>query len=69
MTEYAMAKAAGELLCADMNRFMSGIHVDFARLPSLATDQNPSMTPLEVEPTFDVMPPIVRRVQLRPLSS
>lgn len=69
MTEYAMVKAAGELLCADMNRFMSGIHVDFARLPSLATDQNPSMTPLEVEPTFEVMPPIIRRVQLRPLSS
>lgn len=68
MTEYAMAKAAGELLCADMNRFMGGVHVDFARLPSLATDQNASMTPLDVQPTFDVMLPIIRRVQLRPLS-
>jgi len=65
MTEYAMAKAAGELLCADMNRFMNGIHVDFARLPSLATDQNPSMAPLEAQPTVDVMAPIIRRVQLR----
>ena len=51
-----------------MNRFMGGVHVDFARLPSLATDQNASMTPLDVQSTFDVMPPIIRRVQLRPLS-
>ena len=40
LAEYAMAKAAGETLCAEINAAMAPIRVQVARLPQLATDQN-----------------------------
>jgi acyl dehydratase/NAD(P)-dependent dehydrogenase (short-subunit alcohol dehydrogenase family) len=39
MTEYAMAKVAGEQLCDDINRFMPGVGVVVKRLPRILTDQ------------------------------
>jgi len=39
MTEYAMAKAAGEILCADLNRFEPRVRVIVSRLPRVLTDQ------------------------------
>jgi NAD(P)-dependent dehydrogenase (short-subunit alcohol dehydrogenase family) len=39
MTEYAMAKAAGEVLCADLNKFEHRVRVIVSRLPRILTDQ------------------------------
>jgi nucleoside-diphosphate-sugar epimerase len=49
LTEYAMAKAAGEQLCRDLNAAIPDLRVIVDRLPPLATDQNP-----DVEETGDI---------------
>lgn len=43
IVEYAMAKAAGEQLCMDMTRDLTPFRAVVARLPRLATDQNPGL--------------------------
>lgn len=63
MTEYAMAKAAGERLCSDMNKFMAPLHVTAARLPRLLTDQTAGITPSEIADPLAVLLPLVRHVQ------
>ncbi|MGD0628260.1 MAG: SDR family NAD(P)-dependent oxidoreductase [Terracidiphilus sp.] len=63
MTEYTMAKAAGEVLCADMNAFQAPLRVIVKRLPRLATDQTASNTAAESALALDTMLPIVREVQ------
>lgn len=63
MTEYTMAKAAGEILCADMNAFMPSLRVIVKRLPRLLTDQTASNTAAETTSPIDIMLPIVREVQ------
>jgi acyl dehydratase len=49
MTEYAMAKAAGESLCADINAQWAPTHVTVKRLPRLPTDQTASLTAVKTE--------------------
>jgi hypothetical protein len=66
MTEYTMAKAAGEVLCADMNVSMTPTRVTVSRLPRLPTDQTASVTAVEAGDPVDVMLPIVREVQSWP---
>lgn len=39
MTEYAMAKAAGEVLISDLNAKSSKVHVISSRLPRMGSDQ------------------------------
>ncbi len=63
MTEYTMAKAAGEILCADMNAFMPSTRVIVRRLPRLLTDQTASNTASETTRPIDTMLPILREVQ------
>ena len=63
MTEYSMAKAAGEILCDNMNRANSGIHVLVDRLPRLLTDQTATVSPHGNADPFEVMLPIIRKVQ------
>ena len=65
-TEYAMAKAAGEVLCADMNLSLASMHVTVRRLPRLPTDQTASVVPVEAALPVDVMLPIIREVQSWP---
>ena len=65
MTEYAMAKAAGEVLAADMTRSLPGVIVESVRLPRLATDQTVSMIEQEVGSPAAAMLPIVERVEGR----
>lgn len=62
MTEYSMSKAAAEVLCADLARFIPRAIVFTERLPRLPTDQTSSA--LQVKPInpVDVMLPILRRV-------
>jgi len=66
MTEYTMAKAAGEVLCADMNVWLAPTHVTVTRLPRLPTDQTASVTPAESADPLETMLPIIREVQSWP---
>jgi len=66
MTEYAMSKAAGEVLCAEMNASLAPLHVTVARLPRLATDQTASFSGQDAALPLDAMLPIVRDVQAWP---
>jgi NAD(P)-dependent dehydrogenase (short-subunit alcohol dehydrogenase family) len=66
MTEYAMAKAAGEVLCADINTSLSPMHVTVSRLPRLPTDQTTSVTAMEMDNPIETMLPIIREVQSWP---
>jgi NAD(P)-dependent dehydrogenase (short-subunit alcohol dehydrogenase family) len=60
--EYSMAKAAGELLCAEMNRFGSGIRVMARRLPRILTDQTASVISMPNSDASELMLPIVREM-------
>jgi NAD(P)-dependent dehydrogenase (short-subunit alcohol dehydrogenase family) len=66
MTEYAMAKAAGEVLCTDINEYLSPTHVTVNRLPRLPTDQTATVTEIDVADPIEAMLPIVREVQSWP---
>jgi hypothetical protein len=59
MLEYSMAKAAGELLCADLGRFEPYLRVKVARLPRMLTDQTATIVPVESSDAFDVMLPFI----------
>lgn len=65
MTEYSMAKAAGEVLCADMNETLAPLYITVRRLPRLPTDQTAAVTAVEVADPVETMLPIIREVQLR----
>jgi acyl dehydratase/NAD(P)-dependent dehydrogenase (short-subunit alcohol dehydrogenase family) len=62
MTEYAMSKAAGEVLCADMQTYLRGVRILARRLPRLATDQTSSLVPVRTADSLHVMLPIVREM-------
>jgi NADP-dependent 3-hydroxy acid dehydrogenase YdfG len=64
MIEYSMAKAAGEILCSDMNRFMRDVHVVVKRLPRILTDQTATVMPVESSDPLDVMLPIIRELHV-----
>jgi NAD(P)-dependent dehydrogenase (short-subunit alcohol dehydrogenase family) len=62
-TEYAMAKAAGEILCANMNQFLPDVQVISRRLPRILTDQTSTIGMThEAAGAIDVMLPIVREM-------
>lgn len=63
MTEYAMAKAAGETLCADLAAFQPGMRVLVHRLPRLLTDQTATTVQVETAPAEQVMLPLIRQTQ------
>lgn len=63
MTEYSMAKAAGEVLSEDINRYMQGVRVVVYRLPRLPTDQTLSVVPVRCADPLEVILPIIRDVQ------
>jgi hypothetical protein len=69
MTEYTMAKAAGEILCADMSDTMAPLHVTSRRLPRLLTDLTAGIVPAETADPIATMLPIIREVQSWPHSS
>ncbi|MHB2208445.1 SDR family NAD(P)-dependent oxidoreductase [Methylobacterium sp. CM6257] len=55
LTEYAMAKAAGEVLCSDLPRLLKNVRVQVRRLPRLQTDQTSSVQPVETGSAIDEM--------------
>ncbi len=62
MTEYTMAKAAGEILCADMQSFESPGPILVQRLPRLPTDQTATLSRVDAADPINVMLAIVREV-------
>ena len=65
--EYAMAKAAGETLCAEMNLAWAPLHVTVDRLPRLLTDQTASVTETSRLPSaIACLTPMVREAQSWP---
>jgi nucleoside-diphosphate-sugar epimerase len=62
MTEYAMSKAAAEILCADMHEFLPDARVLTRRLPRLPTDQTSSVAHLGTADPIEVILPIVREM-------
>jgi NAD(P)-dependent dehydrogenase (short-subunit alcohol dehydrogenase family) len=63
MTEYAMAKAAGEILCADLNATLRQTRITVSRLQRLPTDQTASVTPVTTDEPVRALLPLIREVQ------
>jgi acyl dehydratase/NADP-dependent 3-hydroxy acid dehydrogenase YdfG len=63
MTEYTMSKAAGEILCHDINQQIRNVCIIVRRLPRLPTDQTASLRQKDAADPIAVMLPLVREVQ------
>jgi acyl dehydratase len=66
MLEYAMAKAAGETLCAEMNQALPPLHVTVDRLPRLRSDQTASVIGGSLPSPAGRLLPFVRETQSWP---
>ncbi len=60
MTDYAMAKAAGEVLAADLARAYPRLRIVTPRLPRILTDQTATIAAVEAEDATAIMLKIVR---------
>lgn len=60
MAEYAMAKAAGEVLIQEINKSFERVSVISTRLPRLATDQTSSLVRKSTESNLATLLPVVR---------
>jgi hypothetical protein len=65
MAEYAMAKAAGEILAAQLTRFSPRLEIEAVRLPRMPTDQTAGMIEQQMASAAEVMIPIITRVERR----
>ena len=63
IAEYAMAKAAGETLVAQLNAFQPNLKIISRRLPRIATDQTATVGVASAGNALDVLLPIVHEVQ------
>ena len=63
LAEYAMAKAAGEQLCADMNLYLPGVRVFVPRLPKLPTDQTAGVLPERETDALEALLPVLRAME------
>ncbi len=63
VAEYAMAKAAGEVLAKYLNAFLPEVDVVSRRLPRIMTDQTATVGVASAHDALDVMLPIVYEVQ------
>ena len=66
MVEYAMAKAAGETLCSEMNLAWAPLRVAVVRLPRLPTDQTASVMEAALPSPVACLLPAVREAQSWP---
>ncbi|NRF66506.1 hypothetical protein HLB44_05885 [Aquincola sp. S2] len=62
MTEYTMAKAATEVLVADLAKVLRRVRPVCERLPRLPTDQTTSVVPVRQESAVEVLLPLVQRL-------
>jgi hypothetical protein len=60
MTEYSMAKAAGEILCVELARNIPGVSIAVPRLPRIETDQTATVPPVAALSAFEVILPLLR---------
>jgi NAD(P)-dependent dehydrogenase (short-subunit alcohol dehydrogenase family) len=60
MTEYAMVKAAAEVLIEDINNVFSNVNVASVRLPKLNTDQTNSIAGIAGAANVDALLPVIR---------
>ena len=60
MAEYAMAKAAAEILIQEVNKFFKKVSVVSTRLPRLNTDQTSSILKLSTESNLETLLPVIR---------
>ena len=67
MTEYAMAKAAVEVLCMDLQRNLRRVTIVVQRLPRLETDQTATLVAVKHASNADTLLPLVNQMlALRP---
>ena len=66
MLEYAMAKVAGETICAEMNEAWPPLHITVDRLPRLRTDQTASVIGGSLPSPAGRVLPFVRETQSWP---
>lgn len=62
MTEYAMAKAAAEVLADDLNRTLQHVRIVHARVPRMATDQTATLIPVKADSAARVLLPALREL-------
>jgi len=60
LAEYAMAKAAAEILAEEINKSFKWVTVVVSRLPRLETDQTATVTRVPAQSALDVMLPLIR---------
>jgi NAD(P)-dependent dehydrogenase (short-subunit alcohol dehydrogenase family) len=65
LAEYAMAKAAGEILCAELARSTPSRRIVVKRLPRILTDQTASVLPAKSASAIEVLLPIIREMRGR----
>jgi hypothetical protein len=65
MTEYAMAKAAGEILAADLHELFPGYRSYQLRLPRLLTDQTAVVSPQSLPQAIDILLPVLQDMQAK----
>jgi hypothetical protein len=59
LAEYAMAKAAGEILATDLARAHRGLSIEVHRLPRVLTDQTAVVPPVPAADPLSVMAPLL----------
>lgn len=59
LTEYAMAKAAGELLCEDLMNLHANLRIRVARLPRILTDQTATIVRVESADAAEILLPLL----------
>ena len=59
LIEYAMAKAAGELLCADLGRVHPNLRIRVERLPRILTDQTATVQPVKSASAEEILLPLL----------
>ena len=62
MAEYSIAKAAAEVLVAELPRWLRHVRVINRRLPRLSTDQTATLFGNSPTSNLDVLLPLVREV-------
>lgn len=59
MTEYAMAKAAGEILCRDLAKAYPLLNIGIHRLPRVMTDQTATVPPVAAPSALEAILPLL----------
>ncbi|MGS0647379.1 SDR family NAD(P)-dependent oxidoreductase [Komagataeibacter melomenusus] len=64
-TEYAMAKATGEIMAKDISSIFPGYQAQSIRLPKLMTDQTVAVTPQRLPGTINILLPVLIKLQTK----